>query len=82
MNVPALQGTKQSSSPFSSAPGLSFLFFGLKTILGNDGFFLDGDGPDIPQHTKKQRAWECRVMEASGPWIQQIKRVQSGSWMG
>lgn len=46
---------QHSSSPLSTAPGFSFLCLCFLTILWNEVFFWDEDGPDI---AKKQRKKE------------------------
>lgn len=54
---------QRSSSPLSTA--FSFLSLCFLTILWNEVFFCDGDGPDIAKQTKKKhRAWKCHVMES------------------
>lgn len=57
---------QHSSSPLSTAPGLSFLCLCFLTILWNEVFFCDGDGPDIAKqkNNKEKRAWKCCVMES------------------
>lgn len=56
---------QHSSSPFSTAPGFSFLCLCFLTILWNEVFFWDGDGPDIAKkEQRKKRAWKCYVMES------------------
>lgn len=50
-----MQNQQHSSSPFSTGTDFSFLCLCFLTILWNEVFFWDGDGPDIAKETKEKK---------------------------
>lgn len=85
---------QRSSSPVSIAPGFSFLCLCFLTILWNEVFFWDGDGPDTAQNKEKQEHgnallwslnvfdWTKRELVLNTTGVENMtKQAQTGPWM-